>query len=88
MKLLRSLILLALTCLYHIHALPEPQLNEESKYGDFHPSDIITRDVAIIGGGSGGTYTAIRLRQLGKSVVVVVSSALDLPLYSTIYCMR
>src|SRR5882762_9070994 len=32
---------------------------------------VIRRDVAIIGGGSTGTYSAIRLRDLGKSVVVV-----------------
>ncbi len=32
---------------------------------------IITRDVAVIGGGSTGTYSAIRLRDLGQSVVVV-----------------
>jgi hypothetical protein len=32
---------------------------------------VIRRDVAIIGGGSSGTYAAIRLRDLGKSVVVV-----------------
>lgn len=32
---------------------------------------VITRDVAIIGGGSTGTYAAIQLRDLGKSVVVV-----------------
>jgi hypothetical protein len=32
---------------------------------------VIRRDVAIIGGGSTGTYAAIRLRDLGKSVVVV-----------------
>jgi len=31
----------------------------------------ISRDVAVIGGGSSGTYAAIRLRDLGKSVVVV-----------------
>ncbi|WP_405060064.1 NAD(P)-binding protein [Kribbella sp. NBC_01505] len=34
-----------------------------------HP--VIERDVAIIGGGSTGTYAAIRLRDLGKSVVVI-----------------
>ena len=34
-------------------------------------SSIITRDVCIIGGGSTGTYSAIRLSDLGKSVVVV-----------------
>ena len=32
---------------------------------------VITRDVAVIGGGATGTYAAIRLRDLGKSVVVV-----------------
>ncbi|KAL4964357.1 amine oxidase, flavin-containing superfamily [Aspergillus stella-maris] len=38
--------------------------------------DFITRDVAIIGGGSAGTYAAIRLRDLGKSVVVVEKQAI------------
>ncbi|KAI1375698.1 amine oxidase, flavin-containing superfamily [Hypoxylon crocopeplum] len=33
--------------------------------------DIIVRDVAIIGGGSSGTYTAVRVRDHGKSVVVI-----------------
>ena len=33
--------------------------------------NVIQRDVAIIGGGSSGTYAAIRLRDQGKSVVVV-----------------
>ena len=37
----------------------------------FSGSDVITRDVAIIGGGSSGTYGAIKLRDMGKSVVVV-----------------
>lgn len=32
---------------------------------------VITRDVVVIGGGATGTYAAIRLRDLGKSVVVV-----------------
>jgi hypothetical protein len=32
---------------------------------------VITRDVAVIGGGATGTYAAIRLRDLGRSVVVV-----------------
>jgi hypothetical protein len=32
---------------------------------------VIRRDVAVIGGGSAGTYTAVRLGDLGKSVVVV-----------------
>ena len=41
---------------------------EESAYS---ASSIIRRDVCIIGGGSTGTYAAIRLKDSGKSVVVV-----------------
>lgn len=37
----------------------------------FPASSIITRDVCVIGGGSTGTYSAIRLSDSGKSVVVV-----------------
>ena len=37
----------------------------------FAPEDVITKDVCIIGGGSSGTYTAIRLRDFNKNVVVV-----------------
>ena len=33
--------------------------------------NVIVRDVAVIGGGSSGTYAAINLRKLGQSVVVV-----------------
>lgn len=33
--------------------------------------DVITRDVAIIGGGASGTYAAVRLKQLGQSVVLI-----------------
>jgi hypothetical protein len=38
---------------------------------EFRSDDIITRDICVIGGGSSGTYSAIRLREMGKSVVVV-----------------
>src|SRR5580692_4352500 len=31
----------------------------------------IVRDVCVIGGGSAGTYTAVQLRNLGKSVAVL-----------------
>ncbi|KAI0468343.1 FAD/NAD(P)-binding domain-containing protein [Xylaria cf. heliscus] len=39
--------------------------------GSLSPENIIERDVAIIGGGSSGTYTAVRLRDYGRSVVIV-----------------
>jgi hypothetical protein len=41
------------------------------KLEDYNFTDVITRDVCIVGGGSSGTYAAIRLLDLGKSVVVV-----------------
>ncbi|MCJ1352522.1 MAG: hypothetical protein MMC33_002506 [Icmadophila ericetorum] len=37
----------------------------------FPPEDIVSKDVCIIGGGGSGTYTAIRLRDHNKSVVVI-----------------
>ncbi|KAL2813189.1 hypothetical protein BDW59DRAFT_154930 [Aspergillus cavernicola] len=35
------------------------------------PSHVITRNVCIIGGGASGTYAAVRLRQLGHSVILI-----------------
>ena len=32
---------------------------------------VIERDVCVIGGGSGGTYSAVALKDAGKSVVVL-----------------
>ncbi|KAA8648818.1 NAD(P)-binding protein [Aspergillus tanneri] len=46
---------------------PQPSID----LSQYEPSDIITRDVCVIGGGAAGTYAAIRLRQLNKSVVLV-----------------
>ena len=38
----------------------------------YAPEDVITKDVAIIGGGASGTYAAVRLREdLDVSVVVI-----------------
>lgn len=38
---------------------------------DWDEKDIITRDICIIGGGSSGTYAAVRLRDMNQSVVIV-----------------
>ncbi|RYN55330.1 hypothetical protein AA0118_g8813 [Alternaria tenuissima] len=48
-------------------------LSIPSKYPSsaFSPNDIITRDVAIIGGGSSGTHAAISLKDASKSLVVI-----------------
>lgn len=42
---------------------------------DYHSSDIIHRDVAVIGGGSSGIYTSVRIRDHSKSVIVVEKQA-------------
>jgi phytoene dehydrogenase-like protein len=34
-------------------------------------SQVVEREVCVIGGGSAGTYAAVRLQQLGKTVAVV-----------------
>jgi hypothetical protein len=49
--------------------LPAPIADTDA--ADYSADAIITRDVCVIGGGSTGTYSAIRLRDMGKSVVVV-----------------
>lgn len=38
---------------------------------NFASDHVITRDVAVIGGGATGTYAAINLKLLGESVVLV-----------------
>ena len=42
---------------------------------NYASDDVIARDVAIIGGGATGTYGAINLREVGRSVVVVERNA-------------
>lgn len=42
---------------------------------DYHPQDVIHRDVAVIGGGSTGTYTAVRLTDHQKSVILIEKEA-------------
>ena len=43
--------------------------------GAYLPSAILTRDVAIIGGGSSGTYAAVQLKRAGKTVALVEKEA-------------
>lgn len=38
---------------------------------DFKPEDIITRDICILGAGATGTYAAVRLKDMGRSVAVI-----------------
>ncbi|KKY16196.1 putative amine flavin-containing superfamily [Diplodia seriata] len=40
-------------------------------FNNFKPEDVIERDVVILGGGAAGAYAAVRLRDAGKSVVVI-----------------
>ena len=60
--------LLLISCLSALTAAITTPSTDPSAYS----SDcIITRDVAVIGGGSSGTYAAIGLRDRGKTVAVV-----------------
>jgi hypothetical protein len=38
---------------------------------DIVPSDIINRDVVVVGGGASGTFTAVRLTDFNQSVIIV-----------------
>lgn len=37
----------------------------------YHPQDVITADVAVVGGGSAGVYTAVRLQDYNKSIIII-----------------
>ena len=58
---------LLLTALSSLTAASAQLIDPQS----FPASSIITRDICIIGGGSTGTYSAVRLSDSGKSVVIV-----------------
>jgi hypothetical protein len=64
-----SLKLLALAYTSLVAAFPEPAPAVD--YNAYKGDNVITRDVCVIGGGSGGTYAATRLRQLDQSVIVI-----------------
>jgi hypothetical protein len=66
---IRKLTLLCLLGLStFLHFQPAATAIDETA---FTASDIIERDVCIIGGGASGTYAAVRLRQIGKSVALI-----------------
>ncbi|KAI1775363.1 amine oxidase, flavin-containing superfamily [Hypoxylon cercidicola] len=69
MRVLSFLPLLVSVCATAVTSSGDERLSMDTNA--YSPSDIIKRDVAIIGGGSSGTYTAVRLRDRGKSVVVI-----------------
>ncbi|KAF4454627.1 Beta-cyclopiazonate dehydrogenase [Fusarium austroafricanum] len=56
--------------------LPIAACADQFRADSYAAKDVITRDVAVIGGGNSGTYGAIRLKDLGQSVVVIEKQAL------------
>ncbi|PGG97057.1 hypothetical protein GX51_07509 [Blastomyces parvus] len=46
-------------------------MTSEFNFANFKAQDIILRDVAVVGGGSSGTYSAISLQDKGQSVIVI-----------------
>lgn len=56
--------------------LPVATCADQFSPDSYAAKDVITRDVAVIGGGNSGTYAAIRLTDLDQSVVVVEQQAL------------
>lgn len=76
-KKVHKVLLLAISLLRTTAVVALPESRQPSlKLGDYDSSDVISRDVLIIGGGSSGTYSALRLRDLGKSVAVVEAKGL------------
>jgi heterodisulfide reductase subunit A-like polyferredoxin len=57
-------------------AVAAPGMNAEQSKLLAQASKLIFKDVAIIGGGASGAYSAVRLREdMGKSVVVIEKAA-------------
>ena len=73
-----TFILAWLSVALAVAAAGNDQATKCSKWdpADYAEEDVIVRDVAVIGGGSSGTYGAINLRLKGQSVVLVEKQAL------------
>jgi hypothetical protein len=56
---------------YALRALAVPNQTPSFDASSYKQADIISKDVVIIGGGSGGTNAAISLKDKGKSVIVI-----------------
>lgn len=67
----RSGSILALLACFGLQAVAGLSQAQPWDLGNFKPENIVFKDIAIIGGGSAGTYSAINLRDKGKSVIVV-----------------
>lgn len=68
---------LLITLLFSVAAGHEADKTEDSKFSpdSYKPHNVIYRDVAIIGGGSAGAYSAVRLVDHNLSVAVIEPKA-------------
>lgn len=71
LNLLRAAALNLLLVIPHATVFGHPEQRPSFDPAYYPKNSVITRDVAVIGGGSGGTYTAIRAKDSNKSVVVI-----------------
>lgn len=71
---MHALLINFLLCVAATHGLDPPDAPELSP-DSYDPADVIYRDVAIIGGGSAGTYSAVRLVDHNLSVAVIEPKA-------------
>jgi len=55
-------------------AVPVTLASTSINEATFPPEDVITKDVAIVGGGASGTYAAVRLREDLQTSVVLIES--------------
>ena len=66
-----TLIVIVFACFFWPWPSTIVALSDHACGYDLHPSHTIIRDVCVIGGGSSGTYSAISLRDKGKSIVLI-----------------